>query len=149
MMNLFALQTEINGKPSTLLTLLDAEAMAEVKNQKAIVGLLKNPEGAVVHENIVYNPSFVDFFHKTMLVFAEFATGTNPITTNGFMYVVDERSETPDAPQQEDIIGSFEVQAGVVMPDTYVPNANYKFISEKGLFKLPAQIEKVLFMALV
>ncbi len=149
MMNLYALQTEVNGKPTTLLTLLSPEAMAEVKNQKAIVGMLKNQQGEVVHDNILYNPTFVDFFHKTMLLFAEFTTGTNPITSNGYMYVVDERSLTPDAPAQEDIIGSFEVRAGSVLRDSYAPNPNYQFISDKGLFKLPAQIEKVLFLALV
>lgn len=149
MMNLYALQTEVNGKPTTLLTLLSPEAMAEVKNQKAIVGMLKNQHGEVVHDNILYNPTFVDFFHKTMLLFAEFTTGTNPITSNGFMYVVDERSSSPDTPEQEDIIGSFEVRAGSVLRDSYVPNPNYQFISTKGLFKLPAQIEKVLFLALV
>lgn len=148
-MNLYALQTEINGKETTMLTLLDAETMAQVKNQRAIVGLLKNQGGPIIHDNILYNPAFVDFFHKTMLVFAEFATGTNPIASNGFMYVVDERCKTPEKPEQKDIIGSFEVQAGVVLKDTYVANTNYQFISDDGLFKLPAQIERVLFMALV
>ncbi len=148
-MNLYALQTEINGRDTTMLTLLDAETMAQVKNQRAIVGILKNQNGAITHDNILYNPAFVDFFHKTMLVFAEFASGTNPITSNGFMYVIDERCKTPDKPEQKDIIGSFEVQAGVVLKDTYVGNTNYQFISDDGLFKLPAQIERVLFMALV
>jgi hypothetical protein len=30
-----------------------------------------------------------------------------------------------------------------------VANSNYHFISEDGMFQLPAQIERVLFMALV
>lgn len=139
----------MNNKEVTMLTLLDAETMATVQNRKAIVGLLKDRQGPVVHENIMYNPEFVDFFHKTMLVFAEFATGTNPIANNGFMYVVDERSKTPDAPEKRDLIGSFEVKAGVVLKDTYVPNAAYEFISQEGLFRLPAQIERVLFLALI
>lgn len=149
MMNLFAIETDINGQACTLLSLLDAEAMAHVKNQKAIVGMLKNIAGPISHENIIYNPAFVDFFHKTMLVFAEFTSGTNLSQNQGFMYLVDERSLTPDAPEQKDIIGSFEVSTGLVLKETYVPNANYQFISNQGLFKLPAQIERVLFMALV
>ena len=149
MMNLFAIETEINGKSGTLLSLLDAEAMAQVKNQNAIVGILKNSTGPIIHDNIIYNPTFVDFFHKTMLVFAEFSAGANVTQTNGFVYLVDERCTTPDKPEQKDIIGSFEVSAGVVLNDTYVPNAHYQFISNDGLFKLPAQIERVLFMALV
>ena len=149
MMNLFAIETEINGKNSTLLSLLDAEAMAHVKNQKAIVGILKDVAGPISHENIIYNPACIDFFHKIMLVFAEFTSGTNLSQTQGFMYLVDERSTTPDTPEQKDIIGSFEVSAGLLLKDTYVPNANYQFISNQGLFKLPAQIERVLFMALV
>ncbi len=148
-MNLYALQTEINGKDTTMLTLLDAETIAQVKNQRAILGMLKNQGGPIIHDNILYNPAFIDFFHKTMLVFAEFAAGTNPITSNGFMYVVDERCKTPEKPEQKDIIGSFEVQAGVVLKDTYLANSSYHFISEDGLFKLPTQIERVLFMALV
>lgn len=149
MMNLFAIETEMNGKTSTLLSLLDAEAMAHVKNQNAIVGILKDVAGPISHENIIYNPAFIDFFHKTMLVFAEFTSGTNLSQTQGFMYLVDERCTTPEKPEQKDIIGSFEVSAGILLQDTYVPNVNYQFISHQGLFKLPAQIERVLFMALV
>lgn len=149
MMNLFSLETQLNDKEVTLLTLLDAATMATVQNRNAIVGMLKNRQGAIIHHNIVYNPHFVDFFHKTMLAFAEFTTGAAVQQTNGFMYVVDERSKNPDAPEKRDIIGSFEVKAGVVLKDTYVPNPAYEFISEDGLFKLPAQIERVLFLALV
>lgn len=149
MMNLYAIQTEVNGKPTTLLTLLDPESMAEVKNERAILGILKNSQEPVLHHNIIYNPAFVDYFHKTMLVFAEFANGTNPIQNNGFLYVVDERSSSPDQPLEEDIIGSFEVSAGIVLKDTYVPNPSYQFISKNGLFRLPSQVEKVLFLALV
>ncbi len=149
MMNLYTIQTDINGKETHLLSLFDGQALAELKNNKAIVGILKNSNQPIIHDNIIYNPEFVDFFHKTMLAFAEFTAGTNPISSSGFMYVVDERSTTPDMPAQKDIIGSFEVQAGILLKDTYLPNKNYQFISDEGLFKLPAQIERVLFMALV
>lgn len=149
MMNLYAIEMELNGKLETLLTLFDGPTMAELKNNKAILGMLKNPQDSIVHHNINYNPEFVDLFHKTMLFFAEMATGSNPITTNGFMYVIDERCINPESPEQKDIIGSFEVRAGQVLKETYQPNKHYQFISDDGLFKLPLQIEKVLFLALV
>ncbi len=149
MMNLYNIQFEIDGKETHLLTLLDSHILAELKNSNAIMGYLKNNNQPIIHDNIIYNPAFVNFFHKTMLAFAEFTSGTNPISSNGFMYIVDERSNTPDKPEQKDIIGSFEVQAGHLLKDTYLPNKNYQFISEQGLFKLPAQIERVLYMALV
>lgn len=149
MMNLYALHTQICGRDTVMLTLLDASQMAEVKNQKAIVGLLKNPEGEVVHDNIIYNPAFVEFFHKTMLVFAELAPAIPASARDNFMYIVDERCKNPDAPEKHDIIGSFEVEDGMLVKESYQPNKSYQFISENGLFRLPAQIERVLFMALV
>lgn len=149
MMNLYALHTQIGGRDTVMLTLLDAGQMAEVKNQKAIVGLLKNPEGAIVHENIIYNPAFVEFFHKTMLVFAELAPAIPASAQDDFMYIVDERCKNPDTPEKHDIIGSFEIEDGMLVKETYQPNKHYQFISEQGLFRLPVQIERVLFMALV
>jgi hypothetical protein len=149
MMNLYALHTQIGGKDTVMLTLLDAEALAEVKNQNAILGILKNADEPIVHHNIIYNPAFVQFFHKTMLVFAELAPAINASANHTFMYIVDERCNTPDNPEKHDIIGSFDVEHGMLVKESYQPNKNYQFISEKGLFKLPAQIERVLFMALV
>lgn len=149
MMNLYALHTQLGGKDTVMLTLLDAETMARVKNQNAILGLLKNPEGRIEHDNIIYNPAFITFFHKTMLVFAELAPALNASASETFMYIVDERCKTPDAPEKHDIIGSFEVENGMLVKESYQPNKNYRFVSELGLFRLPAQIERVLFMALV
>ncbi len=148
-MNLYALHTQIGGKDTIMLTLLDAAAMAEVQNQNAILGLLKDAQGKVIHENIIYNPAFVAFFHKTMLVFAELAPAINASANDSLMYIIDERCKSTDKPEKHDIIGSFEVENGMLVKESYQPNKNYQFISENGLFKLPAQIERVLFMALV
>lgn len=149
MMNVYAVETTINGKASTLLTLLDPEAMAQVKNEKAILGVLKDQTRPIVPDNVVYNPSFVNLFHQTMLLFAEFTAIEGPREKSGFMYLIDERCTTPDNPEQKDIIGSFEVKDGFVMKESYLANAKYEFISDEGLFQLPQQIERVLFMALV
>ena len=149
MMNLYSIRTQVNGKDAVMLTLLDAEGMAEVKNQKAIVGLLKDPEGNVEHNNIIYNPAFITFFHKTVLVFAELAPSVNASTADNLMYIIDERCTSPNAPQKHDIIGSFEVEQGMLVKESYQPNKHYQLISENGLFKLPAQIERVMFLALV
>lgn len=149
MMNLFAIETEINNKPVKLLSLLDAGHLAEANNQRAVVGVLKNTEGPIVHQNIIYNPEFITFFHKTILLFAEFYSGLQTPNLNGFVYVVDERCTTPEKPMEQDIIGSFEVANGVFYKDSYKPNNNYQFISTDGLFKLPKDIEKMLFVALV
>lgn len=149
MMNVYAVETTLNGKETTLLTLLDPEAMAQVKNPKAILGMLKNNKGQITPDNILYNPEFVQFFHKTMLLFAEFTAVQSPNNQSGFMYLIDERCKTPETPEQKDIIGSFEVKGGFLLKDTYVANSQYEFISNEGLFQLPTQIEKVLFMALV
>ncbi len=149
MMNVYAVETTLNGKETTLLTLLDPEAMAQVKNPKAILGLLKNNNGEVTPDNILYNPEFVRFFHQTMLLFAEFTAVQSPNNQSGFMYLIDERCKSPEKPEQKDIIGSFEVKGGFLLKDSYVANSQYQLISNDGLFQLPAQIEKVLFMALV
>ncbi|MBW7844576.1 MAG: hypothetical protein H3C45_02805 [Bacteroidia bacterium] len=148
-MEVHLLQTEINTKPTTLISLLDASLMSKTKNNKAIVGVLKKQETNISPDNIIYNPEFIDFFHKTIVAFSAFVTGVNPISTNGFMYVIDERSKTPESPLQEDIIGSFEVIAGVINNESYVPNVHYRLISANGVFQLPKQMEKVLLAALL
>jgi hypothetical protein len=148
MMNLYAIETEVQGKLTTLLSLLDKETLGRVKNDKAIVGILKSKDAAFMPNNIIYNPTFVKFFHQTMLLFAEFTSANAPIGKSGFMYLIDERCSSPEKPEQRDIIGSFEVKAGIMLKDTYVPNNSYEFISSDGLFQLPNQIEKVLFLAL-
>lgn len=149
MMNVYAIETTINEKETVLLTLLDPEAISQVKNDKAILGVLKNKASTITHDNINYNPAFVNIFHQTMLLFAEFTAVESPNQGDGFMYLIDERCKTPETPQQKDIIGSFEVKNGFVIKESYVANSKYEFISDEGLFQLPAQIEKVLFMALV
>lgn len=146
-MEIYTVKTSLNNDETTLVTLFNAEKMAMLQNPKAIVGKLKPNSDMLLPETIIYNPTFVNFFHQTILAFAEFVTPEN-IKDNGFLYVVDERCATPENPEQVDIIGSFEVAKGLVLTDTYVPNKLYQFISNAGVFKLPAQLEKVMLAAL-
>ncbi|MCU0421697.1 MAG: hypothetical protein MUC81_02710 [Bacteroidia bacterium] len=149
MMNLYSIKTEIESQEVTLLSLFDGATLAKIKNQKAIVGMLKDNSEKIIHSNIAYNPAFIDLFHKTMLLFADATELHVPQLNNPIAYIVDERSTNPDNPEQEDIIGSFEVKEGILLKESYQPNPNYQWISNKGMFKLPSTMEKVLFLALV
>jgi hypothetical protein len=67
---------------------------------------------------------------------------------DGRMYVFDGRTSPQEdaSPPDEDIIGSFALEAGEILAETYQPNAEYQVLSQHGLVQLsPFLRERLLF----
>jgi hypothetical protein len=121
-------------------------------SEKAILGYLQDDNKPVMHDNIVYNPAFIDLFHKIIVLTAlrsqDIAAGASMQET-GFIYIVDQRKPSEGKDKPEDIVGSFEVLNGTIHPLSYQPNPGYHLISENGVFKIPGDFDQFLEMAIL
>jgi hypothetical protein len=62
-------------------------------------------------------------------------------TGDGYLYVIDQRTPTPQgAVPPDDIIGAFEVKGGEIVAGSYRSNANHKILSARGFFQLDAPL---------
>jgi hypothetical protein len=133
------------------LSLLHPSATKEF-SEKAILGYLAEGQQEVLHANIVYNPAFLDLFHKVIVLTAlrsqDIAAGASQQET-GFIYIVDQRRPSEGKDKPEDIVGSFEVLNGTIHPLSYQPNPNYQPISESGIFKIPGDFDQFLELAIL
>lgn len=147
-MNIYLLKTEIEGKETFLLSIINPETDKEAKiTGKAIVGFVADANKPVTFENVRFNPTFIDHFHKTIVFFSQFSDTIVSMVEqqqNGFIYITDQRSKTSD-PGQEDIIGSFEVKNGELVSGSYVPNPKYRLITGAGAFVLQKELEALLY----
>ena len=119
--------------------------------QEALVGYLINNEQPVIHENIIYNPDFIDLFHKIVVLTtlqSQDTTATASQQETGFIYIRDQRADAQEN-IPEDIIGSFEVLNGSLQPLSYQPNPKYKLISSKGMFRIPGDFDHLMELAIL
>lgn len=114
---------------------------------KSVIGYLKQPDKEVLPDNIVYNSDFVELFERTIKNVALASDNLLKSATqqqNGFVYIIDQRTEDQNEPKARDILGSFEVINGQLKADSFQFNPNYQIISTDGLFRLPDDFEKAL-----
>jgi hypothetical protein len=91
---------------------------------------------------------FVDFFHE---VIAQHGPGLPGLRAEaerlgaGWLYVIDGRTPTPggEVPAY-DIIGSFRLEAGVVVAGSYQRNPNHVILSPQGFFRLEPALRELL-----
>lgn len=118
---------------------------------QAIVGkLLKSTAegGTIVQANFARNKEFVDFLHE---IIARNGPDLPGLTAegkrlgNGRVYVLDGRTPTPQGNvPSHDIIGSFRVEAGVVVRDSYERNPNHVILSDDGFPVLDPMVHRQL-----
>jgi hypothetical protein len=69
---------------------------------------------------------------------------------NGWVYVIDGRAPTPKGPvPAEDIVGSFQVEHGQIVPGSYQANPNHRILSLNGFFQLESVLQQRLVDELV
>jgi hypothetical protein len=146
-MNIYLLNTLIEHKETLLLSFINPQIDRDAKlTPKSIIGFVLDNEQPISENNIRINPAFLDHLHKTVLFFAQFNDGLIHLVEqqqNGFIYVKDLRSKEQD--RAIDIIGSFEVQHGVLLHESYIPNPHYKPITAAGGFVLQPELEALLY----
>ena len=147
-MNIYSIQAKINNQDVILLSIINPSDNKGIPlNEKCIVGQMKNSSDFPSPENILFNPNFITHFHKTIVFFSQFSDQIINLTERnkgGFVYIVDQRNGNNSNPKKEDIIGSFEVQNGAVVSESYMPNQDYLPISEDGAFMLQPELEALI-----
>jgi hypothetical protein len=118
---------------------------------EAIVGVLTQPQETVerITPNIfAQNPVFVEFMHD---VIARHGPKDSDFQVearrqhDGWIYVIDQRTPDPAGTvPSEDIVGSFQIVNGKVIPDSYQPNPNHVIVSLRGFFDLGPNLNSAL-----
>jgi hypothetical protein len=113
-----------------------------------VVPLLEEGD-RITEANFRPNPAFVRLLHNVIARYAPQLPGLRAEARwqrTGHVYLIDGRTPTPDGHVPPcDIIGSFEVRSGEVVPRSYRPNANHKLWTADGLFQLePALHERLM-----
>jgi hypothetical protein len=122
---------------------------------EAIVGVLSRPiesGEAITPEIFSRNRVFVDFLHKIVARYAPESPACQEEAKrvgNGCVAIIDQRTPTPkDGVPPEDIIGAFEVKDGAIVPGSYRASPNHRILSERGFFRLDAELHQRLLQEL-
>jgi hypothetical protein len=134
-----------------LITFLSPDEIGDIPSQ-AIVGKLIGPGTDLVPENFCRNRSFVDFMHRVIQRVAsqidDFVTAARQLGT-GWLDIRDARAFAADPKvAATDIIGSFRVASGVIVPEDYVPNPEHWILSRYGIFTPHPEIQNQLLAAM-
>jgi hypothetical protein len=135
-----------------LVTLVSPEvAFTKGLAPEGIVGQLLKPldqGGTLSPENFAQNKVFVDILHD---VIARHDPGLPGLKAEaerlgaGWLYVIDGRMPTPGGEVSPyDIIGSFRLEAGVVIAGSYQRNPNHVILSSQGFFRLEPALRELL-----
>ncbi len=118
---------------------------------EAIVGALRAPpvEGQPIKpESFAENSIFVKYMHDFLS--REAANEPECIRQAnepgvGWVYIVDQRTLTPGGTvPPEDIIGAVQAKDGQIVPDSYRGSPKHAILSDRGFFRLSAELHKKL-----
>ncbi len=91
------------------------------------------------------NPSFVNLIHETVQVIGptlpDLQTQAKAQGT-GHVYVLDGRASSQERLTPEDILGQFKVRRGEIIGESYIPNPEYKLLTNNGPLQLPLAVEE-------
>jgi hypothetical protein len=114
---------------------------------EAIAGTVSIGEGEAT--DFRENPLFATFMHSVLAEYGPDDSGLRAAAASqgeGWIYIIDLR--TPDGPQGRvppvDIVGGFEVRAGVIIAGSYQPMEAHRIYTENGLVLLPPSLRQAL-----
>lgn len=147
-MKLYTYTTKIDNVERNILSFAEPDyVFNKGLVSKSVIGYLKQTGKEVLPDNIVYNSDFVELFKRTIEIVALASDDLMKSAAqqqNGFVYIIDQRTENQNETKATDILGSFEVNGGRLNADSFQFNPNYQIISADGLFRLPENFEKAL-----
>ena len=119
---------------------------------ETVVGRLLTTGAELSGTNFVRNVSFVEFMHgviaRVVPDIEEYVEAARRQQT-GALHVHDARAyETNRDVAARDIIGSFRVEDGKIVPDSYARNPEHRIVSEYGMFTPHPEIQDRLLAAL-
>jgi len=147
-MKLYTYKVEIENIERDLLSVIDPDTVfSKGLIGNGVIGYLRNTDGEVNPDNIIYNPDFIELFKRTIkstTLTSEDLLKSALQQQNGYIYIVDQRAKNEKETEQRDILGSIKVIEGQVSADSFQFNPNYEIISADGIFRLPDNFEKAL-----
>lgn len=148
----FIYKVTANNAEQHLVSLLETEAVLQKGLAcKSVIGHLKDGDKPLSPDNIVYNPLFMTLFQdvirSTALASPEIEESAKE-QVNGFIYIIDQRSEGKVKIKPHNIIAALEVKDETILPESLQFNPNYQVVSSEGLFILPDMYEQNLVAAL-
>ncbi len=118
---------------------------------ESIIGVLLRPlePGEEITPAVfARNRVFVEFMHG---VIARRGPGAPGLVAeaqrqrDGWVYIVDQRTRTPQGPvPPEDIVGAFQVKGGQIVPGSYQPSPRHLILSASGFFQLGPELQAFL-----
>ena len=140
--------------PAYLLTFLSLDELNAVGGlaPHAIVGKVFDPDAGIGPDNFARNRAFVEFVHgvirrvvPTLPAYIAAAAEAG----DGKLLVLDERAahagRTEEAP---DVMGTFDVAGGRIVPDSYVPAIDHWILTDDGIFTPHPAIQDAVLAAL-
>ncbi|MFH1277134.1 MAG: hypothetical protein ABIK65_01980 [Candidatus Eisenbacteria bacterium] len=119
---------------------------------RAAVGALRGSGTELTPENFQANQLFVEFFHeivRTKVPMMSIYIDEAERVGDGWLHVRDLRAAGADAELEKiDVIGSFQVAGGRILPDSYVPNGSYRVLGPHGFPLLPAELQGAVLRAM-
>jgi hypothetical protein len=131
-------------------TFLKAEQLSNGLAPEAIVGVILRPlNGKKISPDVfAQNRIFVDFMHGVIGRYSPQFAGLHEAARrqgDGVFAIIDGRTKTPHAHVPNwDVIGTFDVKAGQVVPGSYRPNAGHVILSPEGFVQLGAELQSAL-----
>lgn len=141
----YVYRVDINGEKKDLVALNPpGDAFSDGLEESNIVGIVRGliRPGQVDFE-IDENPGFVERLHAAIAHEAPRCPRFQMAARrqkDGWIYVIDGRTPDPaGAVPPEDILGGFELHAGVCKPGGYVRNPNHRLLTRRGFFQLESE----------
>ena len=118
---------------------------------EAIVGVLSRlleDDERITPDVFTRNSVFVEFMHEVIVRHAPKDPTFQAEARrqgNGWIYIIDQRTPDPAGTvPPEDIVGSFQIANGKVIPESYQSNPKHLILSSKGFFDLGANLNGAL-----
>jgi hypothetical protein len=142
--------------PKNYVTVLPQESVfAEGLAPEAIVGVLSEswqPTDRITPNVFVRNRGFIEFLHAVIARHGPTQTGFQGEARrlgDGWVYVIDQRTPTPQGPvPPEDILGAFAVKGGAVVPGSYQRSPQHRLLTERGFLRLGEELQRCLLQEL-
>jgi hypothetical protein len=138
------------GEREIVSLLPEDRAFAAGLSEMSIVGVSKGrkPGDSWNAANLLPNPRFIEFLHEVIASEAPALPEVQEAAfrqEHGHVYVIDARTPTPDAAvPPEDILGTFRVENGAIVPGSYQRNPNHLLVSSRGFFALDPRLHETL-----
>jgi len=148
-MDLFVYTFHHEGNIHRALSVLDPAIVGDrgIPTQ-SVLGEINALLPSMTPDQFETNDAFLDLLHEVVqervphiLEYREQAR----VSGSGSLFVIDLRAgKITGEPSNEDLIGHFFIRTGNILPDSYIPNATYKPLTDNGPIQLHPMLESAL-----